>query len=126
MTSEQDVVVVEDTLIETVTASADEVEVLETVIIDVLEVGAKGDQGIQGGPGPPGPPGPPGSGTFSYVHDQLVPANPWTITHNLNGYPNITVVDSSQREVEGDVTYIDLNTIQVSFAGAFAGKAYLS
>jgi hypothetical protein len=129
MTDEEDVIVVHDTLIETVTTGADEVEVLETIITDVFEVGSKGDKGDkgdQGDQGIQGIQGVPGSGTFAYVHDQMIPANPWVIHHNLNGFPNVTVVDSSQREVEGDVTYTDVNTMTITFVGPFAGKAYLS
>jgi hypothetical protein len=129
MTDEEDVIVVHDTLIETVTAGADKVEVLETVVTDVIGVGAKGDKGNTGDKGDKGDQGiqgVPGSGTFAYVHDQMIPANPWVIPHNLNGYPNVTVVDSSQREVEGDVTYTNVNTMTITFVAPFAGKAYLS
>lgn len=126
MTSEQDVVLVPETIVETITTGADEVQVFERLITDVLEVGAVGVKGDKGDKGDPGIQGPPGSGTWNYIHEQMVPANPWTIVHNLDGYPNVTVVDSSQREVEGDVTYIDVNTITIDFVGAFAGRAFLS
>jgi hypothetical protein len=62
----------------------------------------------------------------SYTHNQLVPATVWTVTHNLGYFPNITVVDSTNREVIGSTEYIDLNTIQLTFSGAFSGKAYAS
>jgi hypothetical protein len=79
--------------------------------------------GIQG---PPGPKGDPGTGGFTYVHDQGVPATIWTIFHGLGGYPNVTVVDSSGREVIGEVEYIDGSVLKVKFAAAFSGKAFLS
>ena len=62
----------------------------------------------------------------SYKHVQSIPSDIWTINHNLGFYPNISIVDSSGRSVEGDINYIDMNTVEASFAGAFAGEAYLS
>jgi UDP-3-O-[3-hydroxymyristoyl] glucosamine N-acyltransferase len=62
----------------------------------------------------------------SYTHDQAVPAATWTIKHNLGYHPNVTVVDSSDRVVIGDVTYVDENTVIATFAASFGGKAYLS
>ncbi len=57
---------------------------------------------------------------------QSVSASTWTITHNLNRYPSVDVVDSGGDVCIGDVKYIDANTLTVSFSGAFSGKAYLS
>ncbi len=103
---------------------------IEQPVVTIIEAVIPGPPGTPGADGAdstvPGPPGPPGSGNFSYVHDQMSPASVWTIVHGLSGYPNITIVDSSQREVVGDVIYVDSNTISVTFSSAFAGKAYLS
>lgn len=81
-----------------------------------------------GNSGPQGPKGDPGLSLIeiSYVHTQSVPSDTWTIDHNLNFYPGITVVDSSGNVVEGSYTYQTQNTIITSFSGAFSGKAYLS
>lgn len=62
----------------------------------------------------------------TYTHNQIVPLSMWTITHNLKKYPCVTVVDSSGSVVVGDVKYLSENELQVSFSGAFAGKAYLN
>jgi hypothetical protein len=61
-----------------------------------------------------------------YVHNQLVSASTWTITHNLGYYPAVTVVDSGNNTVIGNVTYISENQLSVSFNATFGGKAYLS
>jgi hypothetical protein len=67
-----------------------------------------------------------------YRHVQGVPAAVWTITHNLGYFPGgVTVKDSAGDLHEGRITYIDMNTISISFfAGgnpaAFSGEAYLS
>ena len=63
---------------------------------------------------------------YAYVHNQSSPASVWTINHPLAFYPNITVVSSAGDQVEGDVDYVDADTITVTFSSAFSGKAYLS
>jgi len=80
---------------------------------------------ITGPQGPVGPEGPAGP-DFRYVHQQSTPESMWTINHNLNGFPNVTVVDSADEVVEGQVFYQNNNTIRLEFRGAFSGKAYLS
>ena len=62
----------------------------------------------------------------TYVHTQGTAASSWSITHNLGYYPNVTVVDSTETLVVGDVTYTSANALTVNFNGAFKGKAYLS
>ncbi len=61
-----------------------------------------------------------------YVHDQGVPANTWNVIHNLGFYPSVTTVDTLKRQWEGAVTYIDENTLKITFNNAFSGKAFLS
>lgn len=61
-----------------------------------------------------------------YIHDQSIPATNWTITHNLNKFPSVTIVDSANTEVVGDVQYTNNNTLTVTFSSAFSGKAYLN
>jgi len=70
------------------------------------------------------PPPTPLATTFRYV--QATPQAIWTVTHNLGFYPNVSVVDSSGREVVGEINYIDVNTVQLTFSGAFGGEAYFS
>lgn len=62
----------------------------------------------------------------AYIHTQAVPANIWTITHSLNKYPSVTIVDSANTEVIGDIQYTNTNTLTVAFSSAFSGKAYLN
>jgi len=62
----------------------------------------------------------------SYTHDQATPSAVWTVVHNLGYFPNVSVVDSANSLVIGDVSYTDNNTLTLTFNGAFAGKAYVS
>lgn len=61
-----------------------------------------------------------------YVHTQASASVQWNITHNLKFYPSVTIVDSGENYVVGDVQYIDWNNLVLTFTHSFAGKAYLS
>ena len=67
-----------------------------------------------------------GGGDKFFLFRQNVPSNVWEIKHNLNKYPSVTVVDSGDSVVVGEVTYIDNNNLVISFVGSFSGKAYLN
>ena len=73
---------------------------------------------IAGGGGPTTP--------TSYVHTQGTPATTWNVTHNLGFFPNVTAVDSVNREFIADVTYVDVNNLTITLTAATAGKAYVS
>jgi len=45
-----------------------------------------------------------------------------SILHNLNKYPSVTVFDSAGDEVEGSVSYNNLNSVTVTFSAPFSGK----
>lgn len=83
-------------------------------------------------PGPQGPGGVDGvqagdvASLVSYTHVQSATASTWTIVHNLNFFPNVTVFDSGDSQVEGSVTHINETTLTVSFSSAISGKAHLS
>lgn len=66
------------------------------------------------------------SGDLSYRHTQRTSSDTWTINHNLNKYPSVSIVDSSGNVVVGDIRYVDVNTVVLEFKGAFSGKAYLN
>lgn len=61
----------------------------------------------------------------SYSYTQVVPANLWTVTHNLNKYPSVSISDSAGNEIFGDVKYTSLNDITISFTCEITGTAYL-
>ena len=60
------------------------------------------------------------------IWDQSAASSAWTITHTLDKKPSITVVDSGDNKVYGEVDYIDNNTLTITFNAAFSGKAYLN
>ena len=61
-----------------------------------------------------------------YVHNQTVSTNTWSITHGLGKYPAVSVVDSSDRVVIGQIDYVNNNSLTITFKSAFKGKAYLN
>lgn len=64
--------------------------------------------------------------TGTFVSCQDAPLSVWTITHNLGKFPSVTVVDSGNSTVIGDVDYVNSNILKITFASAFSGCAYLN
>ena len=64
--------------------------------------------------------------SFTYVHEQAIPDDEWTINHALGGFPNVTALDSTDREIVGDIEYVTQYVLKITFSSATAGKAYLS
>ena len=66
------------------------------------------------------------TGDKTFVYYQTSPTSSWEITHNMDKYPSVTVVDSAGSIVTGDVTYLTNNKLVVTFTAAFGGSAYLN
>lgn len=68
-------------------------------------------------------------GGSRYLHTQASTSATWSITHNLGyDYPNVTVYDGSNNKVmlPADVTSVDANTTEVTFATPEYGYALVS
>ena len=70
-------------------------------------------------------------GDITYTNNQSSTSDTWTITHNLNRFPSVTVVDSANTVVIGTIVYNSINQLTITFfaggsAVAFQGKAYLN
>jgi hypothetical protein len=61
-----------------------------------------------------------------YAHTQGVASDTWSVTHSLNKYPSVTVVDSGGTTVVGDIQHVDLNNAVLSFSWPFSGAAYFN
>ena len=59
------------------------------------------------------------------THTQGSASSTWTVTHNLNKFPSVTIVDSNEEQIFGVVDYQSANTIVLTFSAAISGKAYL-
>jgi hypothetical protein len=64
--------------------------------------------------------------TRRHVHTQASPSTDWVVTHTLGGKPSVTVVDSADTLVIGEVKYDSNTQVTVSFTSAFSGFAYLT
>ena len=62
----------------------------------------------------------------TYVFVQSVPSTTWTITHNLNKYPSVSVVNINNVVMYGEITYISPSQLQIEFSAGFSGKAYMN
>lgn len=82
--------------------------------------GPKGDTGAQG------PPGQSASGDLTFTYTQVAAATTWNVTHSLNKYPSVSVVDSGNSLLMPDVHYTDPNSLTITFGSATSGKAFLN
>jgi hypothetical protein len=62
----------------------------------------------------------------SFIFVQDLPNTIWSVAHNLNKFPSVSVVDSSGSIVIGEVTYVDNNNVTITFSASFSGRAYLN
>jgi len=66
------------------------------------------------------------AGDTTYTHTQGVPSATWTVVHNLNKNPSITIVNTADEVVAGCAEYDSADQITLTFDAPFAGKAYLN
>ena len=62
----------------------------------------------------------------TFVFTQGSPASTWNVVHTLNKFPSVSVVDSANNDVIGDVHYVDTSNLTITFSSSFSGKAYLN
>ena len=61
----------------------------------------------------------------NYRHTQNMAAAVWTVPHNLNRLPSVTVIDHLDQLVIADVIYVDSNIVQITHAVPMLGTAYI-
>lgn len=62
----------------------------------------------------------------TFVHTQIEATKEWIISHSLDKYPAVAVVDSAGSIVIGEVDYISKSIVRLRFTAEFSGKAYLN
>jgi hypothetical protein len=65
-----------------------------------------------------------GGANFVYTGNFIAGSSGNTINHNLNKYCSVTVVDSNDDVVIGEIHYNSVNQVTLTFTAAFTGKAY--
>ena len=71
-------------------------------------------------------PAPPTAGAGSFLAQQLVPAQVWTVVHNLGRNPFVQAFDTQSRALHCQVAYTSLNALTLTFPLAVAGTATCS
>ena len=61
-----------------------------------------------------------------YRHNQNSASSTWTITHNLNKFPNVVVFDSADNQAVGAINHVSKNQLTITFSASFSGTAYLN
>jgi hypothetical protein len=93
----------------------------------IIQTGLPGPAGPEGPPGEPGPPGGgSGGGGAGFTWTQNVASALWTITHNLGYRPAVSVWDTSNDQVVGEVDHLGPNSLTIAFSVAISGTAYMS
>jgi hypothetical protein len=62
----------------------------------------------------------------NYVHEQPVASATWVVNHNLGKFASVSIVDTANDEIIGEVTYNTLNQITITFTSLVSGKAYIN
>lgn len=62
----------------------------------------------------------------THTHDQSVASATWIVTHGLNKFPSVVVIDSGGSEVEGDIGYDSVNQVTITFSAPMSGKAHFN
>jgi hypothetical protein len=62
--------------------------------------------------------------TFTFTQNSA--SDTWSVTHNLNKFPSVSVVDSGKSAVLGSVEYINKNELTITFSAPFSGYAYMN
>jgi len=62
----------------------------------------------------------------NYVHDQQVASASWVVIHELDKFPSVSIVNTANQAVVGDITYNTLNQLTITFTSQISGKAYIN
>ena len=62
----------------------------------------------------------------NYVYEWATLESSVTVNHNLGKFPSVTIVDTAGSEIIGDITYVNENSVTLSFSAPMRGKAYFN
>lgn len=62
----------------------------------------------------------------NYIYSQVTASDTWNINHSLNKYPSVTIINTSNEQVFGDIIYINENNVQIKFSAPVSGRATLN
>lgn len=62
-------------------------------------------------------------GDSSYTHVQEMPAMVWNVEHGLGKRPSVSVQDAAGNLIHGEVSYLDADSLTISFQFVITGRA---
>lgn len=65
-------------------------------------------------------------GDATYQHTQSSASTTWAVNHGLEKKPSVSIADSSDNVIYGEVTYTDLNNLTITLSAPTSGKAYIN
>ena len=68
----------------------------------------------------------PSKAVHDFTFTQPTPSVEWTIQHNMDKFPSVSVVNNNNILMYGNTTYVDTNNLIINFTAGFSGKAYLN
>ena len=64
------------------------------------------------------------TGDKNFVYTQAAASSTWVVTHNLNKYCSVAVVDTAGTTIYGGIEYDSLNQVTITFSAPFSGQAF--
>ena len=65
-------------------------------------------------------------GDLTYEHVQSAASTTWNVAHNLDKKPSVSIADSADNILYGEITHTDLNNLVITLSAATSGKAYIN
>lgn len=62
----------------------------------------------------------------NFIHTQTIPSDTWSINHQLNKYPAITIIDTNGFEIEAEIIHTNKDNLTITFSVVFIGTAVLN
>lgn len=90
----------------------------------VIEIETSAQTVIEVGYSQPGGGGSGGSGAGYFAQQFQIANTFFTVHHNLNQFPVVVFVNSAGEPIQGDVDYVNANTVTITFTAAESGWVY--
>ena len=60
------------------------------------------------------------------VYNKTIASNEWLINHHLKKFPSVIVLDNSGLIITGEIDFLNLNSLKITFSEPLSGRAFLS
>lgn len=59
--------------------------------------------------------------TYTFTNQNTI-----TVSHNLEKYPSVTIVDTDDYKIYGEIQYLNTNQVKITFSSIISGKIYIN